>query len=232
VRTLIACATVSVAILLGQRALITALLPYFDIVIRLLQSDFVASLRIAEVKGQWMIQMTPFLLRAVPLTDQLALRSFVELPPFFVGVTHALVPVVLLIAAIASWPFASYRDAITRVVLAIVSVPLVLASTTPLLLAGRLQMWIIELAMQHGAGSREPALVTAMIFMESGGRWLLPLMLAVASVVISHRLCIGPPMLVLPKGQSSVVDAAQVVFPPVSVKAVTPRLRSGSSANA
>jgi len=220
-RMLAICAVVSVVTVLAQRELMACLLPCFNVIIRLLQSDFVASPRAVEMHNEWMIQMTPFLLRAVSLSDQLALRRFVELPPFFVGVNHALVPLVLLITAVASWPFASSREAAVRALLTLLGLPLVVALTTPLLLVARVQMWIVELALQHGAGSREPALVSAAIFMESGGRWLLPLTVAIACVAVSKRLCVGGAVHPL-KGRrpSTFARPVKVVFAPVCVEAV------------
>ena len=191
-RTLLVWALVCLAMLALQRPLMASLLPYVDVIVRLLQSDFVASLRVVEVQGQCLIQLTPLLMRAVPLTNELALKPFVELEPFFVSVNHALVPLVLLIAAVGSWPVASYGEALVRMLLSVAALPLVLALTTPVLLVGRMQMAVVELALEHGATFHEPALVGLLIFMESGGRWLLPLALAVACVVASNRLCIGP----------------------------------------
>jgi len=97
--------------------------------------------------------------------------------------------VLLLVTGIATWPFAGRREALLRVLLAAVALPVVLALTTPVLLVGRVQMWLVELAVQHRAGFHEPSVVTFMIFMESGGRWLVPLVLAVASTALSYRLC-------------------------------------------
>jgi len=188
-RALVVWVCASAAMLPAQRALAEAVLPYFDFVSRLLQSGFVASLHIVEIKGQWMVEATPLLLQAVPLGDQAALRQFIELPPFLVEVNHALGPPVLLIAASTAWPSSGWRELVLRLLLDVAALPLLLALTTPLLMVGQVQMWILELAAQHGARLHEPAPVTAMIFMECGGRWLLPLGLAVVAVALSQRLC-------------------------------------------
>jgi hypothetical protein len=198
-RALLVWALVCLAILAVQRPLMTVLLPYVDAIIRLLQWDFVPSLRLVEVKGHWIIEMIPFLMRAVPLTDDLALRPFFQLEPFVVNVNHALVPLVLLLAAVGSWPFAHCREALARMLLTVAALPLVLALTLPVLLVGRVQMAIVELALQHSAKFHEPGLVSLMIFMESGGCWLLPLTLAVACVFASKRLCIRPTVPAPPK---------------------------------
>jgi hypothetical protein len=222
IRALLVWVVVSLAMLAAQRSLMALLLPYFDLVIRLLQSDLSPTLRLTEEGGSWLIQMTPFLLRPVGLTDQLALRPFIALEPISVHVDHALVPLVLLITAVASWPFASRIEALVRVLLAAPAVPALLALTTPVLLTGLAQMSIVELALKHGANFHEPGLVTLLIFMESGGRWLLPLALAVACVVASGRICRRQPPAENQTEQprAHTIDAA--VFAPVDIQRAEP----------
>lgn len=183
---------VGIAALIAQHPLTSLLLPLFESAIDILQQDFTATLLLVQEKGEWVIQMAAYLARPLALTDRVVLPAFAALPPFQVSVDHALVPLVLLLTAVASWPFVSGREAAVRTVLTIAAAPLVLALSTPLLLVGRQQMIFVEAAMRQGASFHEPALVTLMIFMESGGRWLVPLVLAVACIAASRRLCVKP----------------------------------------
>jgi hypothetical protein len=228
IRALVAWVVVGSVLLAVRLPLMTLLLPYFDLVIRLLQSDFSPSLRMVHEAGSWMIQMTPFLLRPVGLTDQLALRPFIALEPISVHVDHALVPLVLLVTAAASWPLAGRIEALVRVLLAVPAVAAALALTTPVLLAGRAQMSVVELALMHGASFHEPALVTLLIFMESGGRWLLALALAVACVVPAQRLCRPA----LPAAQLPRRPRAQNVDTPVFAPVGIQRTNLGATAPA
>jgi len=214
-RALVVWTIVCVTALAAQRPLTAMLLPFFEAAISLLQQDFAATLRLVEIKGQSVIQMTPFLLRPVSLTDQLALRPFVPLASFPVSVDHALVPLVLLITGVASWPFASSREAAVRMLMTIAALPLVLALSTPVLLVGRQQMLFVEAALRQGARFHEPGLVTLMIFMESGGRWLLPLGLAIACVVASRRLWFKPAKASPVNPGTAASNAAELAFPPV-----------------
>lgn len=210
-RVLLAWAIACAAVFIAQRPLMAALLPFFDVVVGLLQRDFSATLRLVEDKGQAAIQMIPFLLRPVPLTEQLAVRPFITLPPLRVSVDHALVPLALLAAGIASWPFAGLREAVVRVLLAIAVLPLVLGLTTPVLLVGQQQVIFFEASLRRGAGFEQPGLVALMIFMETGGRWLLPLAVAVGCVVASHRICVRQPAAAPARAS---VKPVELVFPP------------------
>jgi hypothetical protein len=206
---------VCAAVYLAQRPIAAATVPYFEWTIGLLQEDFSASLRIVEHEGHPAIEMRPYLLRPVPLTEQLALRPFITLPPTVVNVDHALVPMVLLLTGVAGWPWARRREAIVRVLLAFAVLPLILAIGTPVLLAGRQQIAFIEAALRHGAKFQEPSLVTFMIFMESGGGWLLPLT-AAAVCVLAARLrwpqSPGDPPI---RGAAGTAGANHLAFPPI-----------------
>jgi hypothetical protein len=198
---------------LAQRPLATASLPSFEWVIGLLQQDFSASLKIVDQAGHLSIEMTPYLLRPVPLTEQLALRPYVTLPPSMVNVDHALVPMVLLLTGIAAWPWVRRREMVLRALLTLVVSPLILAIGTPVLLAGRQQIAFLEAALQHGTRVHEPFLVTLMIFMESGGRWLLPLTLAAACVLAARLRWPKSPDASLDATKPS--DSSSLAFPPV-----------------
>ncbi|MFN0039708.1 MAG: hypothetical protein ACKVP2_09375 [Burkholderiales bacterium] len=215
IRTVLAWMTVCLTIYFAQRPLTVLLLPFYETVIRLLQQDFTGSLQWMEYKGQSAIQMTAFLLHAVPLTDQLALRPFVSLPPITVSVDHALVPLVLLMAGIISWPFSGNREAVMRMTLAIAVTPPILALSTPVLLVGGQQLAFFEAALRRGAALQESGMVTLMVFMESGGRWLLPLTAAVACVLVSRRLCENPLNKAPVKDRPTASGASDLAFPPV-----------------
>lgn len=215
VRVVLTCVMVCTALFLAQRPLTALLLPFYEIIIDLLQQDFSARLQWVEYKSQAAIQMTPFLLRAVPIGDHLALKPFVSLPPTIVSVDHSLVPLVLLFTAVVSWPFAGRREAAVRLALAIAVAPPILALSTPVLLVGGQQLAFFEAALSRGAAFEAPALATLMVFMESGGRWLLPLTACAACIAVSHRLCAEPDSVSPIHGEAHTSSATGLAFPPV-----------------
>lgn len=221
IRALFAWVVVCSVLLAVRLPLMSMLLAYFDFIIRLLQPDFSPSLRLANEGGSWMIQLFPFLVRPVDLTGQLALRPFIALQPISVHVDHALVPLVLLLTAAASWPVAGRLEALLRMLFTAAALPIVLALTTPVLLAGRAQMSVVELALTQGASFQEPVLVTLLIFMESGGRWLLPLALAVAGVVLAQRIC-RPAPAPRPPHRPRAQSVDPPVFAPVGIERADP----------
>ena len=198
-----------------QRQIAAQLLPLSGAIVGLLQEDFTVSLQLLEDGGCTLIQVTPFLIRPIPLTGDLALRPFVSLAPFTVNVDHALVPLVLLTTAIASWSFSGWREAAVRVALGLAALLPVLALTTPVLLVGMQQIAFVEAAQHHGGNVQQPALLTLMIFMECGGRWLLPLALALACVAGASRICPTPVRTPPSSASASVRGPTEMVFPPV-----------------
>lgn len=217
-RPVLACITVAGATFLAQRWIASHLLPLLGVTVGLLQDDFTVHLQLLGEGVHTAIQATPFLLRPIPLAGDLALRPFVSLAPLTVNVDHALVPLVLLISGLASWPLAGWREAIVRAVFALVALLVVLVLTTPVLLVGMQQAAFVEAAQHHGGNPHEPALFTLMIFMESGGRWLLPLAFALACVTGSMRICSKRVRPIPVNVPAPAVEAARMVFPPVQVR--------------
>jgi hypothetical protein len=97
-------------------------------------------------------------------------------------VVHTMVPIVILFSVLIAWPVRRIRQRVILLVLGLPTLLLVLGLTTPQLLAARVEMKIIEYKLQEGIISPEPFLIQWMIFLETGGRWLLPLVGAVACV--------------------------------------------------
>lgn len=214
-RALLVWVVVCAIVFLAQRPIATGLLPPFKFMVGLLQQDFTVTLRMQDHGAGTLIEATPFLMRPIRLAGDLALRPFVSLPPLTVNVDHALVPMVLLVTGIASWPFSGRREAIARGVLAVACLAVLMLFATPVLIVGMQQIAFLEAAQQHGAAVHETPLVTLMIFMESGGQWLLPLALAFASLIASNWMFAkrgnGPPRDCV-SATSGTVDLA---FPPV-----------------
>ena len=96
---------------------------------------------------------------------------------------HMLLPVVLMYTVLAAWPQPDWRR---RTVVMLAGVPgalLALALTTPFLMAGKIEMLLLERAAAMGVPRAEPGLLRWMLFTEGGGRWLLAIVLALVIIV-------------------------------------------------
>ncbi|MBT8447789.1 MAG: hypothetical protein KJO38_11595, partial [Gammaproteobacteria bacterium] len=101
---------------------------------------------------------------------------------------------------VLGWPAANLKQRLVMILAGIPAAALLLAVTTPFQLAGHVQIYLQQLAGQAGVARAEPLSLTYMIFLESGGRWMLAVALAV--------LCVGAGQL-LPAGKRpAAADAA------------------------
>lgn len=171
----------------GRPALSLAL-PLFDRVIAALQDDFVASVEMAQDGQAWVLRMQPTLVRAARLNAELAMPAGTRLRWFVTHVDHTLVPPLLFLMVLLAWPAERRSELLVRLTTAVPALVLILASTAPVQLVGQVQMVQAELSTLAGASPREPALVTLMVFMESGGRWLLPLTCGVLCIALGRWL--------------------------------------------
>jgi len=221
-RAIAICSVLGLALFLGGRLVVFAALPALTVFIDTVQSDFVADLSLAPARGGWMVQMRPLSVRAIPIAPGKVLQAGTRLEPFATTLAHTLVPPLLFLTAVLVWPATRPREWLVRLLAAVPTLAVLLLLGAPILLMGRLQMWLVEMGMHYGAAFREPAWVTFMIFMESGGNWLLPLCAAIACVGIGRRVCRPPadPTMVDEHRQHESVatpttPAQPLAFPPV-----------------
>lgn len=108
------------------------------------------------------------------------------LPSRVTGI-HALVPLVILLTALAALPTRGWRE---HAWLAAFAVPLgvvVLLATTPFHLLGLIELALQEYATGAGLARPVPWSYRWMLFLEGGGRWVLPIGLAVCGYALARR---------------------------------------------
>lgn len=174
----------------GRQGLAGAL-PMLDRVVNLVQEDFVATVEIVQDAGEWVLRIQPVLVRPVRLNAELSLPPGTRLRRFVTHVDHTLVPPLLFLLVLFAWPASRWRELAVRLLLAVPVLVLVLALTAPILLVGQVQMVLTDLKVMAGDPFRQPALVRMMVFMESGGRWLLALAGGVVCIAAARWLLSG-----------------------------------------
>lgn len=213
IRLGVAWLALSLGLLASGPALFEVLLPLFKFTIDLLQPDLDATLRVARKAGDWTIEMQPLVIRSVRFADDRYLQSGTRLGWWSTDLGHNLLPLVLYLSAIVAWPVRRKVEWIGRLAVSVPVAFVLLVISAPLVLAGQLEISLIREAAQFGAAVSEPRLVTFLIFMESGGCWLLPLTAAVACIVGVRVLTQGAAQPPRPLPISA--PSGPPVFPPV-----------------
>jgi hypothetical protein len=180
-RGILAWCLVSAAGFLLARPIVAGMSPFFEGVIDAMQSDYAAQLDVVEAAEGPKISMTCTAKRQLVLARGKIVPFLASYNCARMDATHALVPVVIFLVAVIGWPIGDRRETLRRALGCVLLLPIILASTTPLLLYG-----LVEATLHpesFGAGAQVKALWQPFVFMEMGGSWLLPL--------VAAALCVG-----------------------------------------
>jgi hypothetical protein len=183
-RVLLAWLALAAAALWTGRTAVDLLLPLIATVGESLSAEFSASYLWAA-DDPHMLLLRAQLLDPSPATLALGLRAGQAIETG-TNLEHVLVPPVLVLTALLAWPARDLRQRLLLLVLAAPAAVLSLLLTTPLLLAGKIEVLLLERAAGMGL-ARTPSWVTHwMLFTEGGGRWLLALVLALVCVLLAR----------------------------------------------
>jgi hypothetical protein len=160
------------------RPLTWLLLPVLEAMIGLLQSDYFGELALRDIGGQPMIHMTCIVREPILLSPARTLVPGMRFDGGSTHAVHAILPLAILVVVLMSLPMRSARDGWRRTVRGLVAALVVLLLTTPVLLHGRVEAMLTEAALATGGTALDGTLLSHLfLFMEAGGRWLLPLLL-------------------------------------------------------
>ena len=166
-------------------ALTELLLPAYEAVTELLLSDFSARLSVAEIEGIRHIRLNAVVTHEFALTERVTVPVGREVPAS-ITVLHSMVPAVILLTAVLAWPAASLARFALRLAAALVAVVLTLSVINPIHLVGNLERGVQSAILQLGGERDTPLLLKSMLFMEGGGRWVLPLVAGVLCVLATE----------------------------------------------
>lgn len=178
----------SVLVLTQGSALLAWTLPFQSALIEALQPNHVAILTITEEGSLPVIQLSPLTVHDRQLSPRHWVPAQTRLPTLRTDIGHALVPFVVLMTVLISWPAVNPREWMLRVLAALPWSVVMLALTSPVLLAGRLEILLIDAGASVGVTLQQSFLVTLTLFMEIGGRWLIAMVAAIACILLGARL--------------------------------------------
>jgi hypothetical protein len=203
----------SALVLISGPCIIEPALPLLQTAVDLLQADFTVVLELKQSSGGWLISTQPFLMRSVALAAGSSIAPFTHLGRFSINVDHTLVPQVIFLTVAWSWPCARRRELVARLALTLPALSILLALDVPAHLVGLVEIYLAEVGRVN-ASSRAAWPITWMIFMESGGRWLLAILVAAVCVGVS-RLKRAEDARQAPLPRTSLSPRAALAFPPV-----------------
>lgn len=167
--------------------LVQPLFPLYESVV-IATSDYdTVNLEVAVVKSVNQIQLSASSSIPLAITPQIALPPNSTIASS-AAVLHALVPIIILLTVILSWPVPYFRQ---RLYLIGASIPLILlvsAITVPSQLLGNLEIGFQEAAVKFGHPREEPFVLTWMLVTEGGARWLIPALFGLGAVALVQRL--------------------------------------------
>ncbi len=176
-RLFVAWVVVSLVALHGGAELIRAIEPWLAFVVELALNGYDARIGLIQEEQDIQIQLLARAIEPIHISGPFGLPPGAEIRTS-THLSHAMIPVVLLLCFLLAWPAAGLRSWLIRGTVAALMAFVLITATTPLLLAGKLEMFYVELASQRGLSYTPGLLVDWTLFMEMGGRWLLPILAA------------------------------------------------------
>ena len=167
-------------------ALLGACTPLLSAAVRIIAPALTSHVALIETHG------TPELLLDARVARPLRLDATHAVPtgqplPARANVVHVLVPLVIFYSALGAMPLRSLRE---WTVLALLALPLgaaTLLATAPFQLVGLIEIALQQHAIALGISRPEPWTLKWMLFLEGGGRWVLPIVFAVLGFALSRR---------------------------------------------
>ncbi|MBI4694521.1 MAG: hypothetical protein HY749_10915 [Gammaproteobacteria bacterium] len=146
--------------------LLEALLPGCDA-----RLGFAGPARDAQILGRFTLR------ESIAFTERVAIHRG-ETLELRVGLAHQAVPIVILVAAWCALPFASWRERAISAALGLALAALLAVTLLSVQFAGLVELSFERSRDQFGIANPPDLLLMTMIFLESGGRWLVPIVLA------------------------------------------------------
>jgi hypothetical protein len=167
--------------LIGKE-IISFLLPFISWVFGLIEPGISPLLSIQQHDGNEVIHLAATIVHPLRISPSILIPEGIELTAAG-SLVHALVPIVILLSLVIAWPAEGLRERSVLLLLSLPAALITVALTTPFLLAGRIEIMFSEIAFQRGDQREEPLAVTWLLFTEGGGRWILPIVMAICCIV-------------------------------------------------
>jgi hypothetical protein len=187
VRVLLVWTVLSVLAFMYREALGYFMLPFVKFGLLELTQDFSPGLKLQAKEGDYLIALSAWVLRPMPLFAGLTVNPGAEMTAG-THLTHTLVPPVITLTLVMAWPCFSLLQRVIACGLGLLVSLILVTATVPLLLLGDLEMMFQNLAADAGQVKPVSYYLDLMIFLEGGGRWLLAVVSALICMPVSAYL--------------------------------------------
>lgn len=175
---------VSILVFIFSAEVLNALTPFLTLVFNSLVDNYHGAITVVQGTAQDTLSVRVTILKPIYI------EKIPVAPPGYVlstgtDIVHNLVPIVIFVTGLLSWPTKTLSD---RFLLCLIGIPfllLLIALSIPTLLMGHIEATMLNAAQNladHDLAT--PFIMNWVVFIETGGRWLLPLMLLVICVLI------------------------------------------------
>ncbi|MDG2472147.1 MAG: hypothetical protein P8M71_03420 [Pseudomonadales bacterium] len=167
--------------------LVSLMTPFYAIVTEAVSTDYVAAISVEESQvDSVVLSATTIRAREIsPLIKPIAAGKTLQSSA---GVLHTLVPIVIFLTIVLSWPVKSLKQLLWIVLFSVPSFFCISALTTPIQLLGLIEMAFQDYAIQNNL-DRDPLWVLHLNFLNEGGfRWFLAASFALACGAISEKM--------------------------------------------
>lgn len=158
-----------------------AFVPLMEFTIDTLQSGYRSHLALTDGQHDPRIVMSCSFDRPRFLPDGRFVAPDERVNCAYTDAVHAIVPIVIFLVTLVSWPATGRSEGIRRTLAALLALPCLVMLTTPVALMG-LQSMGANPGLYDGSQGQLAALLQPFAIMELGGRWLLPLIAALVCI--------------------------------------------------
>jgi hypothetical protein len=167
------------AVFSGGQALLLAAHTPLEWLIECILPDFIVHIVAASPNSEGDIRVLLHAIKAVPITATYNITPWVDIQlDIYSG--HELSPSVLLLGILSAWPIREARSRWKLLLAGLVSSAAILAYTIPVHITGLLEIRLQLVAGQYREPRAEPWYLHQMLILESGGLWLIPILVAMA----------------------------------------------------
>lgn len=156
--------------------IIEALRPNFDVMLNITSHDKGALIQATFLStGPIQVAQT----QLMPVGVKISAGTFV---------LHSMVPLIILATGVLAYPVKSIKERVYIILLSCPFFAFLFAITTPYLLLAHIEMTFHNTAQKYGQLPNDTIVIPWTLFLEGGGRWLLPISVIVLIIWLLKRM--------------------------------------------
>ena len=178
----------SICLLMLGEPIIKTMLPLIDYITNSMTNNFACVLSIEKTIDSTIIQCLATLSKDIYIENIPIAPAGYKLTSY-TNLVHSLVPIVILYTVLLSWPNVSFKEKIVLCALGIIGLLIITGTVVPILLIGNIEAQLLSVAEREADQYfATPLVMKLVIFFETGGRWLFPILIAIICRSLSKNI--------------------------------------------